>query len=165
MAKAEEERVRRIEELVRRLEHSPDSETRDTAHALLETVLELHGAGLERMMEIVFEAGDQGKAAIRHFAGDSLVASLLVLHGLHPDDLETRVQHALNKIQGYVELIGVFDGVVRVRLNGGSYGLKESVEAALREAVPDADEIVILQTAASGFVPLAALRTVTPRLS
>ena len=83
MAMADEARLRRIEELVRRLDEIPNRESRETARALMEAILELHGAGLERMMGIVFEQGDTGKAAIRRFAGDELVGSLLLLHNLH----------------------------------------------------------------------------------
>jgi hypothetical protein len=157
MAKANSERVRRIEELVRRLEDLP-GESREIAQSLMEAVLELHGAGLERMMDLVFQAGDVGEATIRRFAGDDLVSNLLVLHDLHPDDIETRVQHALGKMHGDAELLGVFEGIVRVRLTAGGRGVRESVEAAIREAVPDAAEIVISESMApSGFVPLAAL--------
>jgi hypothetical protein len=164
MAKVDEDRVRRIEDLVRRLGDIPDRESRETAHALMEAIMELHGAGLERMLEIVFDAGESGKAAIRRFAGHSLVASLLVLHGLHPDDMETRVQQALGKLPGKAELMGVFEGVVRVRLIGNAHGLREAVETALWEAVPDASEIVIEEgVPASAFVPLAALGMAVPK--
>ncbi len=164
MSKVDEDRVRRIEDLVRRLDEMPDRESRNTAHALMEAILELHGAGLNRMMEIVFDSGDPGKAMIRRLAGDGLVASLLVLHGLHPDDMETRVVHALGKMHGSVELMGVFEGVVRVRLTGSGCGLKESVEAAVREAVPDATDVLIEQsTGHDDFVPLTALGFTIPR--
>jgi hypothetical protein len=158
MAKVDEDRGRRIESLVQKLESFPDAESRNIAHALMEAILELHGAGMERMMDIVYDSGDSGKAAIRQFAGDGLVASLLVLHGLHPDDIETRVQHALSKNHGSAELIGVFEGVVRVRLTGSGRGLKDSVEAAIREAVPDAAGVIVEESLpAQGFVPLASL--------
>jgi hypothetical protein len=164
MAKLDEDRVRRIEGLVRRLADIPDRESRETAHALMEAILELHGAGLERLLEIVFDAGESGQAVIRRFAGDSLVASLLVLHGLHPDSIDTRVQHALGKMHGKAELLGVFESAVRVRLLGNAPGLKESVEAALWEAVPDAAEIVIEEAVpVSSFVPLAALGMAVPK--
>jgi hypothetical protein len=164
MPTVDEERVRRIAELVRRLGEIPDRESREAAHELMEAIMQLHGAGLERMMEIAFDAGESGRALIRRFAGDSLAASLLVLHGLHPDDLETRVQQALGKLHGKAELMGAFEGVVRVRLIGNARGLKESVEAALWEAVPDAAEIVIEEgLPANGFVPLAALGMAAPK--
>jgi hypothetical protein len=158
MAKHEEESVRRIEELVRQLEELSDPKARQVAHSLMEAVLELHGSGIERMMDMVYETGDPGKAAIRRFAGDSLVSSLLLLHGLHPDDIETRVRHALWKLHGAADLLGVFDGVVRVRLTRTGCGLKDSVGAELRDAVPDACEIVIEDALPSdSFVPLTSL--------
>ena len=163
MAKADEERSRRIAGLVQKLETVPDQESRNTAHALMEAILELHGAGLERMMDIVFDSGESGKAAIRQFAGDGLVASLLVLHGLHPDDIETRVQQALGKTHGNAELMGVLEGVVRVRLTGAGCGLRDSVEAAIREAVPDAEEIIVEESAPlNNFVPLSSLAGAVP---
>lgn len=162
MAKIEEDRIKRIEELVRGLENIPDRQARETARALIEAVLELHGAGLERMMDIVFDSGEAGKAAIRRFANDELVGSLLVLHGLHPDDIETRVQRALSKTQTAAELIGVFENVVRVRLTGSGCGLRESVEAAVRDAAPDAAAVVVEDQALNNFVPLASLAMALP---
>ncbi len=164
MATADEDRVRRIEDLVRRLELITDPASRETAHSLMEAILELHGAGLERMMDLTFEAGDTGKTTIRRFAGDGLVSSLLLLHDLHPDDLETRVHHALGKTHGSAELLGVFEGVVRVRLTAAGCGLKETVESAIREAAPDAVEITVedwLPT--NGFVSLDSLGFAAPR--
>jgi len=163
MANVDEERGRRIEALVLRVSRITDQNSREAAQELMEAILEFHGAGLERMLEIVLDSGEQGKAAIRRFGGDSLVASLLILHGLHPDDLETRVHHALGKIQGAAELLGVFDGVVRVRLASNVHGLKESIEAALLDAVPDAAQIVIEDAISpGGFVPLSTLWQAAP---
>jgi Fe-S cluster biogenesis protein NfuA len=158
MATIDEERVRRIETLVRRLELISNREDREAAQALMEAILELHGAGLERMMDIVFDSGESGNSAIRRLAGDGLVSSLLVLHGLHPDDIETRVIHALGKTHGNAELLGVFEGVVRVRLTGSGCGLRDGVETALREAVPDAVEIIVEESLpTNNFVPLSSL--------
>jgi Fe-S cluster biogenesis protein NfuA len=158
MAEAAEERVHRIEQLVEQVDAIPDPKSRASAHALMEAILELHGAGLDRMVEIVLDSGESGKAALRRFAGDDLIASLLVLHDLHPDDIETRVHRALAKMSGNAELVGVFEGVVRIRLTSSHCGLKETVEAALREAVPDAAEIVVEEALpTAGFVPIESL--------
>jgi Fe-S cluster biogenesis protein NfuA len=160
MAKVEEDRVRRIEELVGRLNAIADVENRETARALVEAIVELHGAGLERMMDIVFDTGDSGKAAIRRFAGDELISSLLLLHNLHPDTLETRVLRAIAKTHGDAELVSVFDGVVRVRLSSGACGLKDSVKALIQDAAPDLGELVIEEATPSlsnDFVPLTSL--------
>ena len=62
------------------------------AHAkeLMESLMELHGAGFDRILEIAAAAGNND--LIEAFARDNLVGSLLVLYGLHPDDFETRVR-------------------------------------------------------------------------
>jgi hypothetical protein len=154
MSKADEERSRRIPELVGRVDDIVDDEARSWAQELMQCVLEMHGAGLERMMEVIFDSGSPGQAIIRRFANDGLVASLLVLHGLHPDDMEVRVQHALAKLRGRTHLIGVSDGIVHVRCESA----KADVEAALREAAPDAVEIIVEEVAhVNGFVPLSSV--------
>jgi hypothetical protein len=158
MAIAGEPLVTRIEELVRRVDSIPDRESRETAQSLMSAILEYHGAALERMMEIVFDTGESGKAAIRRLAGDDLVASLLLLHGLHPDDIETRVQRALGKMHGTAELLGVFEATVRIRLLASGCGFKESVEQAVREAAPDATNIIVEDAAPlNNFVPLTSI--------
>lgn len=163
MPTTDEERVQRIENLVRKLDQISDPESRQVAHSLMEAVLELHGAGLERMMDIVFDSGDSGKKVIRQFASDNLVSSLLLLHNLHPDDMETRVQHVLGKVHGSAELVSVFEGVVHVRLTGKGGGMRQALESALRDAIPDAAGIRIDEDpAASGFVPLASLGVAAP---
>lgn len=162
MASADEERVRRIEDLVRRMEQLPEGEGRTVAQSLMEAVLELHGAGLERMMDIVWDSGEFGKAAVRKFANDGLVSSLLVLHDLHPDDLETRVQKILSKLEsgkasGKAELIGSFENNIRVRVIGGC-GWKDLVESSIREAAPDAVSITVEEAPTpGGFVSLESL--------
>ena len=76
-------------------------------------MIELHGAGLERILDKLADAGDAGLALIDALAEDDLVGSILLLHGLHPLDLETRVRQALDKVRpllrshgGNVELLG-----------------------------------------------------------
>jgi hypothetical protein len=166
MAAAEQSRVQKIADLVVRIDGISDPDSRQCARELMEAILELHGAGLERMMEIASElkannadaAADPGEVIIRRFGNDELVAALLVLHNLHPDDIETRVLRALRKWHGAAELQGVWEGVVRVRLSGGGCGMKDAVELAIRDAAPDATEVIIEDIPqAAAFVPLAAL--------
>ena len=165
MAKVDDDQIGRIEALVERIAQIPDRSARETAEQLMESVLAFHGSGLERMMELVFESGQAGEAMIRRFANDSLVSSLLILHGLHPDDMETRVRQALAKLPGHAELLGVFEGVVRVRIAAeGGCSAKESAKAILRDAIPDAQEIVLEEgVQINTFVPLAALGALASR--
>ena len=170
-----QQRIQKIEALVRRIETLADAEARASALALFQAVMDLHGAAVERMMEIVFDAGDTGRKIIDKFGGDDLVGSLLLLYGLHPLDLEARVTNALNRLRpslqshgGNVELLSVGDGVVRVRLEKSSNGcgstaqaLKQAVEEAIYDAAPDITSLEVeggMEPAFStGLVQLAGL--------
>jgi Fe-S cluster biogenesis protein NfuA len=146
----------RIERLIARIEAAPDPSVRADALELTRSLMELHGAGLDRMMEIVARAGASGYALMEDFAGDDLVAGLLLLYGLHPHDLRARVMKALDETRpflqshgGDVELLGVTDGTVRLRLAGScrscsssTMTLKLAIERAIYDAAPDVNEIV-----------------------
>jgi Fe-S cluster biogenesis protein NfuA len=167
-----QQRIQKIEALVHKIERLHDADARASALELFQLVMDLHGAGVERMMDIVFEAGEPGRAIIDNLAQDELVGSLLLLYGLHPLDLETRVIQALEKMRpflrshgGGVELLAINDGAVRLRLEGGSQGcgssaqtLKLALEEAIYDAAPDITGLEIEgaeRTFSSGLVQLA----------
>ncbi|HEX5733021.1 MAG TPA: NifU family protein [Blastocatellia bacterium] len=170
-----QQRIQRIDALVRKVETLADAEARATALELFQTIMDLHGAGLERMMEIVFDGTEAGGELIDKFARDDLVASLLLLYGLHPLDLEERVIEALEQVRpslrshgATVELLGVRDGVVRVRIEKSSngcgssaQGLKQAVEEAIYGKAPDIAGLEVEggmePTFSSGLVKLAGL--------
>ncbi len=159
MEQMKDEASRRIADLVERVCAIPDAESRRIAQELMEAILEWHGAGLERALEILHASGDVGDASIRRLASDGLVSSLLVLHDLHPDDFETRVLHAINKLGITAESVNVFGNTIRIRVTGGGCGGPQSIDAALRAAVPDASEVIVEEIARmESFVPIAALR-------
>ena len=168
-------KVQRIGELVGELEKIADPEARASAKALVQLLLDLHGAGLERVMEIVAKNDDSGQRTIDNLGCDPLVSSLLVLYGLHPLDLESRVAQAVERIRpqvrkggGELDLLGIENGAVRlhVQVTGDACGstgktLKKLVEDSLYEAAPDMSRLSIegLEEpgGSSGFVPLGKL--------
>jgi Fe-S cluster biogenesis protein NfuA len=145
------------------------------AKELVESLMALHGAGLERILELAREPGEAGQTIIGKYGRDELVSSLLLLYGLHPDDLRTRVTGALEKLRGFLEshaataeLISIQDdGTVTVRLqvkpNGGcgstTASMKSTLEAAIQNAAPDAPSVIVAEmgTAPAGFVSVAQL--------
>lgn len=167
-----QKRMQQVEGLIRRIENLPDPEARATAMELVQALMDFHSAGLERLMEIVADAGEPGYAVFDNFANDNLVGSLLLLYGLHPVDFEMRVQQALEKVRPYlashggnVELIGIADGIVRLKLEGSckscpssSMTLKLAIEDAIYAAAPDVVSIeaegAVEQKSASGFVQI-----------
>jgi Fe-S cluster biogenesis protein NfuA len=168
-------KVQRIGELVGELENIADPEARASAKALVQLLLDLHGAGLERVMEIVAKNGEPDQRTIDDLGRDPLVSSLLVLYGLHPLDLESRVAEAVERVRpkvrkggGELNLLGIESGVVRLHLQVAGHGcastgktLKKLVEDSLYEATPDMNGLVIEgleeQAGSSGFVPLGKL--------
>ncbi len=147
--------IQKIEALVTQIRSATDAETRNAALDLVQSLMAFHAAGVDRMMEIVVESGDAGWDIIDGFAADDLVSNLLLLHGLHPVELETRVRDGLDKVRPYlqshggnVELLGVEDGVVRLRLIGSCHGcpsssltLKTAIEKSIHESAPDVSSI------------------------
>jgi Fe-S cluster biogenesis protein NfuA/nitrite reductase/ring-hydroxylating ferredoxin subunit len=164
--------MEKIERLIRKIENLPDPAARTSALELMQALMEFHGAGLDRMMEIVAESGEVGYAIFDDFAGDELVGSLLLLYGLHPLSVDTRVTQALDKVRPYldshggnVELLSITDGVVKLRMEGSckscpssAMTLKLAIEEAIYAAAPDVMTIdaegVTEQPSATGFVQI-----------
>ena len=101
-----QKRVQKIGRLVHDLETIADPASRAAAKELVQLLMDLHGAGLERILEIVFQSGESGRSVIDELGQDPLVSSLLVLYGLHPDDLQTRVERKLKQIVSKLHKMG-----------------------------------------------------------
>ncbi len=159
MANINESRIRRIETLVGKVESIADPASRRDARELMELILELHGAGIERIFEMLHASGIAGETLINSIASDPLVGSILILHNLHPEDLPTRVRSAIGRVRG-VELIEIREGVVRAIVTGHGTTRQGALDL-IRAAAPDAAEIIVEeQGSGDGFVPLASLTAV-----
>jgi Fe-S cluster biogenesis protein NfuA/nitrite reductase/ring-hydroxylating ferredoxin subunit len=149
-----QERVARVESLLGEIETLADPNARSKAAEMVQVLLELYGEGLARMMEVVSQ-GEERERTFEAFTEDELVSHLLLLHGLHPLDVETRVVQALEEVRPYlqshggnVELLGIEGGVARVRMRGSCDGcpssavtLKLAIEEAVMKAAPDLEGI------------------------
>src|SRR3954452_17874984 len=133
--------VERVEALLAEVEGDPK------AQELVQALVELYGEGLTRIVATVPDP--------RALAEDDLVAHLLLLHDLHPVPLEERVQGALEEVKPYmqshgggVELVGIEEGVVQLRMQGSCEGcaaseltLKLAIEDAIQKAAPDVERV------------------------
>ena len=173
-----QQQMQRIGEIVEQFESNADPGTRAMARDLVEALMAMHGTALQQILALAANAGEAGEAIIRKCGQDDLVSSVLLLYGLHPESLRSRVTYALEKTRNNLraqsataELVSVGDdGAVTVRLEVKSSGcgssaasVKATLEAALYSAAPDAMSIVINETGAaltgSGFVSLAQLQS------
>jgi Fe-S cluster biogenesis protein NfuA/nitrite reductase/ring-hydroxylating ferredoxin subunit len=151
---------------------------RERAEELVRLVVDLYGAGLERMLDVLYDAGRLDEEALEALADDDLVASLLLVHGLHPYDITTRVERALDSVRPYlgshggdVELVEVTaESVVRLRLLGSCDGCPSSsvtltlaVEGAVEAAAPEVTGIEVetptAKASTPGLIPVDALRS------
>jgi hypothetical protein len=142
------ERVAQLDGLLAEVESLQDDQARQTALTAVQTLLELYGEGFSRVMQRVPAEVAQA------LAEDELLGHLLLVHGLHPVDVEARVGKALPR---GVELLRVQEGTAQVRVVGACLS-EEFIERAILEAVPDL-EAVQFETAApaSSFVALDSL--------
>jgi Fe-S cluster biogenesis protein NfuA len=168
--------IARIEELVREIEDLPDVNSRSTAAELVQLLLAFYGQGIARMLAIAGKGGADGARVVDAFARDNLVSQILMLHDLHPVDLPTRIGQALDKVRpllhshgGDVELLGIDNGLVRLRLEGSCHGcpsstltLKNAIQEAIYEFAPDISGLDVAGLAEprppAGFVPLEAIQ-------
>ncbi len=150
------ERIERLLEEVRAMASPPAWQRIDE---LIRLILELYGAGLGKIVEIAATGGPAGEALLNRLADDDLIASLLILHGLHPDDFAARVRKALIQVRPYlgshggdVELLAAdaATGVVRLRMAGScescpssTMTVKLAVEGAIKELAPEVTSIEV----------------------
>jgi Fe-S cluster biogenesis protein NfuA/nitrite reductase/ring-hydroxylating ferredoxin subunit len=145
----------------------------ERAQQLVREVVGLYGAGLERVIKL---SGDPGMA--ERLATDDLVASLLLVHGLHPHDVHRRVSDALDRVRPYlgshggdVDLIEVTQGPegagVLLAFKGSckscpssAVTLELAVEDAVRAAAPEISSIQVVAAepaTASKMIPAESL--------
>jgi Fe-S cluster biogenesis protein NfuA/nitrite reductase/ring-hydroxylating ferredoxin subunit len=147
----------RVEELVGILQAS-GGRAAPAAEELVRVLLGLYGDGLGHIMAVLQEEGEAAAAVLDRLLADPLVESLLLLHDLHPLDVDTRIQRALDRVRPYlgshaggVEYLGVTDdGVAHLRLEGTCHGCPSStvtvrlaIEGAVEEAAPEVTEVVV----------------------
>ncbi|MFI6697668.1 NifU family protein [Streptomyces sp. NPDC050509] len=141
---------------------------RERGEELVRLVTDFYGAGLERLLDLVHEHGGLDDRVLAALADDDLVASVLLVHGLHPYSVERRVETALESVRPYlgshggdVELLGVTaDGAVRLRLLGSCDGCPSSsatlalaVRGAVEAAAPEISTIEVEDAAGTEQAP------------
>lgn len=126
------------------------------AQQLVREIVGLYGAALERIVRMAGEPASEG-GLIERLATDDLVASLLLVHDLHPHDVHRRIFDALDRVRPYlgshggdVDLIEVTGGVARLAFRGSCQScpssavtLELAVQDAVRAAAPEISSIEV----------------------
>ncbi|NMH97203.1 hypothetical protein [Pseudonocardia acidicola] len=127
---------------------------RQAGEELVRLLMRFYGAGLERIVTIT-RAG-AGDAMVHRLASDPLVGGLLALHELHPVDLRTRVESAMEvarrKLGSHAseaQLLGLDpDGTVRVQLSASGCGaetVRQIVEESVAAVAPDTAGVAFVE--------------------
>jgi Fe-S cluster biogenesis protein NfuA/nitrite reductase/ring-hydroxylating ferredoxin subunit len=161
---------RRVEDLLDQIA-ARDEVAAELTEELIRELMGLYGAGLGRILDRLHALDPAAPAGL---AADPLVGGLLLLHDLHPDDVGARIEAALDEVRPYlashgggVQLLGVDDGVARLRLEGSCDGcgssqitLQSAVEGAVLEAAPEIGRIEVegaVPATAPGLIPAESL--------
>jgi len=132
--------VQKIEVILDELRQA-DPQWRESAEEIIRLLMQLYGSGIARTIEML------GPEAAVRLADDKLVSSLLLLHGLHPVDAQSRIQEALQRIERRLDGVRLSVTVgsdevaqVRVEWNGGAPPpptLGAMIERGVAESAPD----------------------------
>jgi Fe-S cluster biogenesis protein NfuA/nitrite reductase/ring-hydroxylating ferredoxin subunit len=158
----------RVEELLAALRSGAVKDPGPAAEELVRLLVGLYGDGLGRIVATLAEQGEAGAQMLDRLTEDPLVESLLLLHDLHPLDVDARVQRALDRVRPYlgshaggVEYLGVTDGVARLRLEGSCHGCPSStvtvelaITGAVQDAAPEVTDVVVEGMTAAPEPPL-----------
>jgi Fe-S cluster biogenesis protein NfuA/nitrite reductase/ring-hydroxylating ferredoxin subunit len=141
----------RLQKLLAQVEALPYPGAKELIQDCMESVLGFYGAALKRILQVVSEDGSEGRKVFRNLIRDDVVKGVLLIHDLHPLNLEARLLEALDKVRPYlkshggnVELISLENNVARLRLQGtcqscasSSVTLELAIRHAIEQACPD----------------------------
>jgi Fe-S cluster biogenesis protein NfuA len=147
----------RIEQLLGELRTTAPAATVERVEELVGRVVGLYGAGLARIVTSLCGPAGTLDGARNMLVSDPMVSSLLVLHGLHPEDLRSRVERGLSGVRPYVEshggklaLVAIEGDVVKLRLDGtcetcpsSGETATELLERAVRDAAPEVARVEV----------------------
>jgi Fe-S cluster biogenesis protein NfuA len=174
----ERELLSRLQQIDALIDQDADPNSQARLLEIVQTLLEFHKAGLQRILQRIEHSNGDAQQALHSLCQDTLVSNLLILHDLHPLNLEARIRGALDKCAPYmashggaVELLSISDdGAVHLRLEGSCHGcpssrvtMQTSLEQEIYAAAPEVTSIEVEGLVEAppaepgGFVPIEKL--------
>ena len=144
---AAQEESGRIQQLLDEIRELATAPAWDRVEELVQRLMGLQAEGLSRLLSHARAcAADPGFD--ERIAGDDLVSSLLLLHGLHPLPARERILRALEQLRpqlaargARVELVDLDGEAVRIRLVGSAHA--DAVRRAVEDAAPELIRVVV----------------------
>jgi len=143
--------ARRLQELIEQIQQHQNPAARALLQECLQLLLGFYGEGLSHLVTQMQSAGSEGRQLLERLLKDEAISRLLLIHGLHPDSLETRLQRALDSVRPYmqshggnIELLSLENDIARIKLEGtckscpsSTITLDLAVRRAVEESCPD----------------------------
>jgi hypothetical protein len=137
---------------------------------LARSLVELYGAGLERVLEHAREHAREPAALVHALVTDHLIGGLLALHDLHPVATRERVEQALGALRAAeygaaVTLVALTSTEASIRVTGAAdltlaRALSRRAVRAIEEMAPELEQVSVegLETALpSGLISVESL--------
>jgi len=141
-AQEESGRIQQLLDEIRELATAPAWER---VEELVQRLMGLQAEGLSRLLSHA-RAGAAGFD--ERIAGDDLVSSLLLLHGLHPRPARERILRALEELRPQLaargaraELVDLDGEAVRIRVLGSAPA--DAIRRAVEDAAPELIRVVV----------------------
>ncbi len=142
------ESMGQLERLLEEAERGLPKPALEQTRLLVSAVLDVHREGLSALLDVLRDRPD-GDELLGQIAGSQAAQSLLAMHELSPEPLESRARQAVRLADdaagkvGVVELVGVEGNrvEVRIRANDGSRAtaIRQLVDSALAQLAPEAE--------------------------
>lgn len=166
-------RLVRLEETLELIEKTPGPAGELALSAVAE-LAHIYGEALARAVDQV--AAAQQPELLDALVRDELIDHLMVLHEIHPEPLEPRVERAIAQLRpaieergGRIRLRGVEHDVATVELTvegcgSTAQGMHDAVRQTILDLAPELADVAVIakrppSPAAPAFVPLAGLTT------
>lgn len=157
--------------LLNTLESLEEGEAKSLAIETIQVLFELYSEGLRRIIDQGL--GSNTANLLDRYKQDELISHLLLMHDLHPDSIESRVQQALDEVRPYmeshggnVELLGIESGIAHLRLIGSCNGclassttMKLAVEKAVHKFAPD---LMAIEAEGAVALPVSPVESFVP---
>jgi hypothetical protein len=145
-----------IEPMLAELRELVDPDAWERVEGVVGRLVRLYGAGLERALTHARNAGAYAPMFDELVGEDGVLATLLVLHGLHPLPTLERIRRAVEAVtdslglcEGDITIVEIANGTVRLRAQkppGGSLAARVfagAIRHAIECAAPEVDAVEI----------------------
>lgn len=139
---------KRMQDLIEQVNNISDPKSKELMQECISEILTFYGRGLERILDILMNENNQAATKIiNELMEDSFISGLLLIHDLHPLDLQTRLHLALEKVSPYieshggsVEIVSLEDGIATIKMAGSCKSCKSSsvtLELAIKQSIEE----------------------------